>query len=951
MRTRLLPPSGRGPRWSRQAGIASLLAAVALIPAPLGARPPVAPAAPSPAGGAEVPAPGDPTVRDLLLELRVGRVVRQVVTGIEVDETLLLPAEPTLRLAGIQVNGEDGGSLVAIRWPEGRRIEILPGSTTVLVDGAPLEAPYPLLMVHRGTTYLATPTLERILEVRIEVNPVDLTVTLLDAEHLPVMRQAERALRLAVPEPPPDLRGTGEGRALGATPRRDGASPGIASPAAGVSSRGLTAEWSVYGALDRPAESAGGSLLLATELLGGSARVGGRHIAGSREVRPAATFGFQRAWGQGDHPLRLELGDAWSSGQRPLELRGVHLTNAPWTRAHRFGEGLVEGTLEPGWEVEIRRQGVPLGVVRTDPEGRFELGVPLAYGENALELRAFGPWGQMEVRDWIRVIPLDRLPEGHLEWGLSAGTCLQGECHSAATVDLRYGLSARTTLRATFEYLQREDGSSLLLPWLSAGTTPLRSLDLSVHLVPGRHTRLTGSWNPGRTLRLRGSHSRTWGDGVGPTRPPSGARSTSEGQLLLRPIAASPTAHLLARGTLDRRPGRTFAALRIAGSLPVGLGRMEGGLVGDWFRIEPPTQEPAAGPATWRDPIGSSSVALPTSSEGRSWRLLAGWTTPVVRPGGTGSTTRPAVLGVDVELGSRGHLERLRARLSGSAGPSARFELSADWTRTLGGSFGVTAHLDLDGIRTTTRWRGGPGTPSEWTQFAQGSLRWHPGEEGLAFARGTAAGQARISGTVFLDENGDGAHDPGEPGVAGVRVLVGGRIATTDAHGRYTLDDLPPFTETPVEILSASIPHPAWIAATGRIELLLPASGARRLDLPLVPAAEVRGIILRVAADGTERPLRGVEVILEPLAPGAPTHRTTTFSDGEFYLMGVLPGLYRVHVSADGLLTDREGAPPVLEVRAAPGGGVATVPDLIVRAPTGDETPDLATLDPTGIRP
>jgi len=44
------------------------------------------------------------------------------------------------------------------------------------------------------------------------------------------------------------------------------------------------------------------------------------------------------------------------------------------------------------------------------------------------------------------------------------------------------------------------------------------------------------------------------------------------------------------------------------------------------------------------------------------------------------------------------------------------------------------------------------------------------------------------SGRVFEDLDGNGRLDPGEPGVAGVRVSDGRRVVTTDAHGAYRLD-------------------------------------------------------------------------------------------------------------------------------------------------------------------
>ena len=60
----------------------------------------------------------------------------------------------------------------------------------------------------------------------------------------------------------------------------------------------------------------------------------------------------------------------------------------------------------------------------------------------------------------------------------------------------------------------------------------------------------------------------------------------------------------------------------------------------------------------------------------------------------------------------------------------------------------------------------------------------------LAFAGAADAGPLRCEGRVFLDRDGDGRFDRGEPGLADVRGSAGARIQRTDAKGeRYYLED------------------------------------------------------------------------------------------------------------------------------------------------------------------
>lgn len=60
---------------------------------------------------------------------------------------------------------------------------------------------------------------------------------------------------------------------------------------------------------------------------------------------------------------------------------------------------------------------------------------------------------------------------------------------------------------------------------------------------------------------------------------------------------------------------------------------------------------------------------------------------------------------------------------------------------------------------------------------------------GLALLLGAAApAPAELSGTVFVDADGDSVRDPGEPGLAGARVSNGAEVQTTGTDGRYAFE-------------------------------------------------------------------------------------------------------------------------------------------------------------------
>lgn len=89
----------------------------------------------------------------------------------------------------------------------------------------------------------------------------------------------------------------------------------------------------------------------------------------------------------------------------------------------------------------------------------------------------------------------------------------------------------------------------------------------------------------------------------------------------------------------------------------------------------------------------------------------------------------------------------------------------------------------------------------------------------------------RVAGVVFLDRNGSGARDAGEPGIAGVAVSNQDTVVVTDASGAYRLPG-PGHGVVFVTVpsghrASASFWHPVGDAGTARDFALAPAPAAR----------------------------------------------------------------------------------------------------------------------------
>src|SRR5207244_183795 len=147
------------------------------------------------------------------------------------------------------------------------------------------------------------------------------------------------------------------------------------------------------------------------------------------------------------------------------------------------------------------------------------------------------------------------------------------------------------------------------------------------------------------------------------------------------------------------------------------------------------------------------------------------------------------------------------------------------------------------------------------SQFVQGSVLWNRSDGRLTYAPGPSLERAGLTGRVFLDENGNGRWDAGEPVVPGVRVLVGTSSASSDSSGWFRVWDLVPFEPVLVTVDSLSIDSPLLVPAFGSASIEPGPNRFRTLDIPLVRAGVVEGRVRRVTPQGPEA-VAGVTLVL-----------------------------------------------------------------------------------------
>lgn len=807
--------------------------------------------------GAVMVSPDD--LEEILLDLRMGRLGRRLVPALARGEEAYLPVVDFLELAEVRFSEEED-RVRAVRQPGNIPLSYRPGGDAV---PAPREGE---VVRHAGRVYVHLTRLERDFDLRFSLDWGELTVTVLDPGHLPVGLRVAREARWSAFRPGlqiPGARGPAEW-SLSASPYRAG---------------GFVADWSLAANAGDPRETAAGSLALGAQLLGGSLQLSARSEGPLAQGRTAWGASYHLARPHGQALRQLRMGDGLTSGPRPRTLAGVHLTNAPYVRETFFGFESLQGRLGPGWEVELRQFGQTVDLRRADEEGAFALDIPLVYGDNALEVVGYGPHGEVVTMDRLLLLRTDRLPQGHLEWGLSAGACRTGaRCSAAANLDLRYGLTRRWTVRGGVEGVERAATDSLpgaVLPYLELSGAPLRPLNLTVEWLAGSSARGSLFLTPTADLRLRVAATHFQGDSVRALFHDPGRRATWEADAQVRPFRGARSIGF--SGALvreDRDQGRTVRGRALA-TVQRPLLRIEGGVEALETRLETLAGDPFEERSL--RPVGSLATWIPWLGQG----IRAPW----VR--------------VEAEFTPAFNPDRVRAQVGRSLGRNGRLEVGTRWSRRFGTEFTASLTAELSALRSVSQWFAPEGERGDMVQYLQGSLLWDEAEGRLRTASLPSLERAGISGVVFLDENGNGVRDPGEPGIPGVRVLVEGRAVVTDEEGRFTADHLLPFEATRLSVHEPSIPNPTWKPALGSLDVPLSPSSYRRVDLPLVRTGEVMGRVVQAApgGEGDDVGVAGAEILLIELGGRGRIHEATTFRDGTFYFMGVPPGGYEIRLT------------------------------------------------------
>lgn len=786
----------------------------------------------------------------VLVQLELGRLASRTVYAIRQENDVLLPLSEFFDLSEIQFGFPAPGVVDAVLQPGGVHLRIDGQSDSLTLGNRRLGIPAKAILGRDGDVFFSVALLGSLLNIRFIIDWADLNVAVADPDRLPLGRRIAR-----------------EAARSSLSASEHGVRPDLALTLNRHHWGGVVLDYSLLSPTNDVINGGAYSTALGLDALGGSLELGVASESRIGEGRTRTDFSWNGVWRQDRWVKQLRLGDGISTGPRPRTLRGFSISNSPFQRPALIGEVPYAGRLGPGWQLEAYRGGRLVAFDSADALGQFSIDMPVQYGENPVDFVAYGPFGEIhEFNQTYRVVG-NVLPRNQFEYGLGAGQCRGDACQSSANLDLRYGISQRWTVQAGVDQFWRQRAPDLFHPYLSVAGAVANSWRVQFDVVANAVFREALSYEPSTNLRISTEYNRFARNVVSPILTPNGRVEQWTTEAFFRPI--SRFGSLYFDGSLDliRNESGNNSSARAALSFQVAEIRM---LPSVRFLHNTVT----AGPTSNQTFYGLNTFILPRANLGRFLSQVSA------------RTTMETNGGLDFMSAS--------AYLARPIGSGLRVETGLGWSRGMGTMFTLVFSTTLNTVRAYSTVLSGP-SGTEAVNYVQGSVLYNPERNQLALAAGPSLQRAGVAGHVFLDSNGNGLRDIGEEPLADVRVRVGNISALSDSQGQYRVWDQLPYEPVLVVVDSTSLSSPLWTPSYSAISVELGPNQFRMIDLPVAQAGVIEGRVLRETPAGLIGQA-GITLFVTHRRSGA-RQAVVTFSDGDFYLMGVKPGEYDITVA------------------------------------------------------
>lgn len=529
---------------------------------------------------------------------------------------------------------------------------------------------------------------------------------------------------------------------------------------------------------------------------------------------------------------------------------GIQLTNTPTSYRRSFGSYTLSDYTNPGWVVELYVNSVLVSFTKADASGFYKFDVPLVYGNTEVKLRFYGPYGEEKSLQKTISIPFNFLPPKILEYTVSGGIVEDASGSRYARASLDYGVNKRLTIGGGVEYLSSVT-SGTVMPFINFSLRLSSALLITSDYAYGVRWKSILSYRLPFNLQIDLNYTNYV---PGQTAinynyleerkaiisyPISGRNFSSYFRLtvdqIILPISQYTTAEFLYSGNLFgvNTNITTYALFFSSGN-----------------------------------PNVYSNISL-------GFRLPKGFSlTPQVQY----NYNLSQLISVKCQL-------EKRILRNGSVNVTYEQNITSNISNT---QFGL--RYDFNSARTGFLFRQSNNSTT-LVESAQGGLVFDAKTKYFTANSGNNVGRGGIVIVPYLDYNGNGRRDKGEPKVFGLEIrMSAGRIEQNKKDSTIRVFNLEPYVNYIVELNRNSFDNIAWRISKSVISVTVDPNQFKLIDVPVEIVGEVAGMVY--LKDHISQKGQGRIIVQVYRADSVLVAKTVTEPDGYFNYLGLSPGLY-----------------------------------------------------------
>ncbi|HEX6982302.1 MAG TPA: SPOR domain-containing protein [Balneolaceae bacterium] len=566
---------------------------------------------------------------------------------------------------------------------------------------------------------------------------------------------------------------------------------------------------------------------------------------------------------------KVQLGDLSVQNRLGLNayaFRGIKVTNRPNAPVYQFGTFHFADRLNEGWDSELYINNQLKDFAVSNRRRFFRFNAPLYYGSNLIQLKYYDPTGFNHSKQYLIYIPRDFLSPGKFQYTLSAGKYSTFADRVFGRLDTRLGVTSNITVGGG-SIMQFSDRGKKFLPFVQSWFRLSGGI-----IAKGSHTFNHLSQASLRMI-LSGSQSLL----INAKKYYESSIYNKTGKSV---EAAFNTSFPVDLSFLNFS---TFISSRFTRyhsgnqNLNIYSGISMGLPLGMTMRVN--------NRMMFRDESIKQFIPLQFNTEVHLSRRL--FSRLLLRPSLIFSHRLDKITNFGLDF-------KLRV--------SSRSYLSFSFHRNElldNNRFLLSFKIDLPFVRHTSFARALSGEPTFY-QNTTGSIIFNNQSRSFLFDDQRQTGKAALVLDAFLDLNNNGERDRGEPSVEGVTADVYRQGQSRPSHREQRIiKNLIPYERYILQINRSSLVNPLWKPKYKSYSVQPLPNLYKTIPVPIVVTGEMSGeIFMNGSISGYE--LYGLDIKIQSLDESF-TKTIKTYTGGNFYYVGLMPGKYEAVLNAEQL--------------------------------------------------